>query len=95
MPDEILSHLRRQRRAKEYGEGLVKELARQSQAIMLTPAQATDALVALERASRFQEATGARFLFSPPSPSIAIQPQSSGRTPLLRPPPAFSAPPPR
>jgi len=44
--------------AKEYAEALVKELAAQSQAIMLTPPQATDALAALQRLLTFREATG-------------------------------------
>ena len=30
--------------AKEFAEGLIKELAKQSQVIMLTPVQANDAL---------------------------------------------------
>ena len=44
--------------AKEYAEAKVKELAKQSQAIMLTPGQANDALAALERLNSFREATG-------------------------------------
>jgi hypothetical protein len=35
----------------------VKELANNSQAAMLTPAQATDALAALERLADFQQTT--------------------------------------
>lgn len=44
--------------AKEYAEALVKQLAAQSQAIMLTSPQATDALAALERLNTFRETTG-------------------------------------
>lgn len=44
--------------AKEYADALVKDIAKQSPAIMLTPAQATDALAAVERLNRYQEATG-------------------------------------
>lgn len=44
--------------AKEFAEALVKELAAQSQVIMLTPGQATDALAALERLNIFRQATG-------------------------------------
>ena len=44
--------------AKEYAEALVKELAQHSQATMLTPPQATDALAALERINSFHQATG-------------------------------------
>ncbi len=44
--------------AKEYGEELVKELAKHSQAVMLTPGQATDALAAIERLNAFREKTG-------------------------------------
>ena len=47
--------------AKEYAETLVKELAAQSQAIMLTLAQATDALAARERINNFRKATGRKF----------------------------------
>ena len=44
--------------AKEYGEELVKDLAKQSQVVMLTPGQAADALAAFERLNSFREATG-------------------------------------
>lgn len=44
--------------AKEYGDELVKELAKHSQAVMLTPGQAADALAALQRLNSFREATG-------------------------------------
>jgi len=44
--------------AKEFAEALVKELAKNSQAIMLTPAQATDALAAFERLGTFYQTTG-------------------------------------
>jgi len=44
--------------AKEFSDALVKELARNSQAVMLTPAQATDALAALERLGTFYQTTG-------------------------------------
>lgn len=44
--------------AKEYAEALVPELAKHSQAVMLTPPQATDALAALERLNTFQQTTG-------------------------------------
>ncbi len=44
--------------AKEYAEALVPELAKQSQAVMLTPAQATDALAAIERLNTFHQSTG-------------------------------------
>ncbi len=37
--------------AREYAEALVKELAKQSQAIMLSPTQAGDALAAIERST--------------------------------------------
>ena len=47
-----------QRGAKEYAGALVKDIAKQSPAIMLTPAQATDALAAFERLMRFRETTG-------------------------------------
>jgi integrase len=46
--------------AKEFAEALVRELAKQSQAVMLTPGQATDALAAIERLGTFREATGKR-----------------------------------
>lgn len=46
--------------AKEYAEALVIELAKQSQATMLKPAQATDALAALERLNTFHQITGRR-----------------------------------
>ena len=44
--------------AKEFAETLVKELARNSQAVMLTPAQATDALAAPERLVLFYQTAG-------------------------------------
>lgn len=44
--------------AKEFAETLVKELAKNSQAVMLTPPQATDALAAIERLGTFYQATG-------------------------------------
>ncbi len=44
--------------AKEFGEALVKELAKNSQAVMLTPAQASDALAAIERLGTFYQTTG-------------------------------------
>ena len=44
--------------AKEFAETLVKELARNSQAVMLTPAQASDALAAIERLNTFHQTTG-------------------------------------
>jgi hypothetical protein len=43
---------------KEFGEALVKELANNSQAVMLTPAQASDALAAIERLGTFYQTTG-------------------------------------
>ncbi len=46
--------------AREYAEALVKELAKQSQAIMLTPGQASDALASIERLNTFHESTGKR-----------------------------------
>ena len=44
--------------AKEFAEGKVKELAANSQAAMLTPSQATDALAAFERLNTFHQDTG-------------------------------------
>ena len=44
--------------AKEFAEALVKELAKNSQAVMLTPAQASDALAAIERLGTFYQTTG-------------------------------------
>jgi len=44
--------------AKEFSEALVKELANNSQAVMLTPAQASDALAAIERLATFYQTTG-------------------------------------
>lgn len=44
--------------AKEYAEGLVKELANGSQVTALTPGQANDALAAMERLQSFYESTG-------------------------------------
>ncbi len=44
--------------AKEFAEGKVKELATNSQAAMLTPPQATDALAAIERLNTFYQDTG-------------------------------------
>ncbi len=44
--------------AKEFAEGKVKELAANSQAAMLTPSQATDAMVAFERLNTFHQDTG-------------------------------------
>jgi len=44
--------------AREFAESLVKDLARQSPATMLTPPQATDALAAIERLNCFRETTG-------------------------------------
>jgi len=44
--------------AKEFADELVKELAKQTQVIMLTPGQANDALAAIEHLRRFQEETG-------------------------------------
>ena len=44
--------------AKEFAEALVKELARNSQAVLLTPAQASDALAAFERLGTFYQTTG-------------------------------------
>jgi integrase len=44
--------------AKEFAESKVKELANNSQAAMLTPAQATDALAAIERLANFYQITG-------------------------------------
>ena len=44
--------------AKRFGDELVKELANGSQSTLLTPAQATDALAAMERMHRFFQSTG-------------------------------------
>jgi integrase len=44
--------------AKEFSEALVKELANNSQAVMLTSAQASDALAAIERLATFYQTTG-------------------------------------
>ena len=44
--------------AKEFAEGKVKELANNSQAALLTPLQATDALAAIERLGSFYQTTG-------------------------------------
>jgi hypothetical protein len=44
--------------AKEFAELKVKELANNSQAAMLTPPQATDALAAIERLNTFHQDTG-------------------------------------
>ncbi len=44
--------------AKEFAEALVKELAKNSQAVMLAPAQASDALAAIERLGTFYQTTG-------------------------------------
>ncbi len=44
--------------AREFAEAQVKELAKHSQAIMLTLPQAADALAAIERLSAFQQSTG-------------------------------------
>jgi len=44
--------------AKAFTEALVKELAKNSQAVMLTPAQASDALAAIERLGTFYQTTG-------------------------------------
>jgi len=41
--------------AKEFAEALVKELANNSQAVMLTPTQASDALAAFERLGTFYQ----------------------------------------
>ena len=46
--------------AKEYADALVKELAKQSQVVMLTPAQANDAVAAIERLNTFYQSTGRR-----------------------------------
>jgi hypothetical protein len=44
--------------AKEFAETKVKELANNSQAALLAPAQATDSLAAIERLGSFYQATG-------------------------------------
>jgi hypothetical protein len=44
--------------AKEYAEGLVKELAKGSQVSTLTPGQANDALAAMECLQSFYQSTG-------------------------------------
>ena len=44
--------------AKEYVESLVREPAKQSQAVMLSPAQAADALASIERLNTFHQSTG-------------------------------------
>jgi integrase len=44
--------------AKEFAEAQVRELAANSQAVMLTPSQATDSLAAIERLGSFYQATG-------------------------------------
>ena len=44
--------------AKAFAEALVNELAKNSQAFMLTPAQASDALAAIERLVTFHQTTG-------------------------------------
>jgi hypothetical protein len=44
--------------AKEFAEAQVEELANNSQAIMLAPAQASDALAAIERLGTFYQTTG-------------------------------------
>jgi len=44
--------------AKEFAEALVKELANNSQAVMLAPAQASDALAAIERLGTYYQTTG-------------------------------------
>ncbi len=44
--------------AREFAEAKVRELANNSQAAMLTPSQATDALAALEHLGSFYQTTG-------------------------------------
>ena len=44
--------------AKEFCEALVRELAKNSQAVMLASAQASDALAAIERLGTFYQTTG-------------------------------------
>ncbi len=68
--------------AKEFAEALVKELAAQSQAVMLTPGQATDALAALERLNTFREATGRKVsLLAAVSEYCDVATLLRGRTP--------------
>jgi len=58
--DEILPTYAGSGGAKQYAEELVKELAKKSQAIMLTLGQATDALAAIERLNTFHQTTARR-----------------------------------
>jgi hypothetical protein len=67
--------------AKEFAEGKVKELASNSQAAMLSPSQATDALAAIERLTGFFQATGHKFsLLASVSEFCEAKAKSNGRS---------------
>jgi len=68
-------------RAKRHADGLVKDLAKGSQVTALHPAQARDALAALERLTDFQRATGRRVsLLAGISEFVEASAKLNGRT---------------
>jgi len=62
--------------AKRHADGLVKDLAKGSQVTALNPAQARDALAALERLADFYRATGRRVSLLAAFPNLSRRPPS-------------------